>query len=127
MAEAQLNLAAQEIEEERANENYQRELDRINKKEIAIIQATGFGNVEGEDANANSVPDVMEASKFEADKLNSLKEYNLKMAELESKNLQALKKLEIEKEKLQVDRENQKNDLAIARENAKGRNMAKKK
>lgn len=127
MAEAQLNQAAQEKEEERANENYQRELDRINKKEIAIIQATGFGNVEGEDANANSVPDVMEASKFEADKLNSLKEYNLKMAELESKNLQALKKLEIEKEKLQVDRENQKNDLAIARENAKGRNKAKKK
>ena len=49
------------------------------------------------------------------------------MAEIQSKNKLASDKLTIEREKLQVDRENQKNDLAIAKENAKGRAQAKSK
>lgn len=127
IAAAQMDEARRMRETEMANENYQRDLDRINKKEIAIISATGFGEVGAEDSNANNVPDVLETSKFEADKSKALREYNLKVAELEAKNTQALKKLELEKEKLQVDRENQKNDLAIARENAKSRNKSNKK
>jgi hypothetical protein len=127
IAAAQIEEAKRMKEEEMTNENYQRELDRINKKEIAIISATGFGEVGAEDTNANNVPDVLETSKFEADRLKALREHNLKLAELEAKNTQALRKLELEKEKLQVDRENQKNDLAIARENAKGRAKSNKK
>jgi hypothetical protein len=38
-----------------------------------------------------------------------------------------MEKLAIEKEKLQVARENQANDLAIAKENAKGRSTKKPK
>ena len=38
-----------------------------------------------------------------------------------------MEKLKVEREKLQVDRENQKNDLAIAKENSKGRAKAKPK
>jgi hypothetical protein len=38
----------------------------------------------------------------------------------------AAQKLQVEREKLQVARENQSNDLAIARENAKGRSKTKK-
>jgi hypothetical protein len=48
-----------------------------------------------------------------------------KIADIASKNRLASEKLAVEKEKIKVARENMQNDLAIAKENAKGR--AKKK
>ena len=41
--------------------------------------------------------------------------------DIQSKNKQAMDKMALEREKLQVARENQANDLAVAKENAKGR------
>jgi hypothetical protein len=51
----------------------------------------------------------------------------MKMADIQSKNKQANDKLAVEREKLQVARENMANDLAVAKENAKGRASNKKK
>jgi len=127
IAQAQMQQATQLAQEQQANENYQKELDRLSKKEIAIIQATGFGNVESEDLNANAVPDVLEMSRLANDQAKATKDYSMKMAEIQSKNKQANDKLAIEREKLQVARENMANDLAVAKENAKGRATNKKK
>jgi hypothetical protein len=126
---AQAQLQQQQIanEQKLANENYQKELDRINKKEIAIIQATGFGKVESEDVNANEVPDVLEASRFASEEANAARDYQMKMSDIQTKNRLAAEKLQLEKEKIQLARENQANDLAIAKENAKGRNNKKSK
>jgi predicted nuclease with TOPRIM domain len=121
IAQAQMEQARIQNEQKLANENYQKELDRINKKEIAIIQATGFGNVESEDINQNEVPDVLEISRFASEEAKAAKDYQLKMSDIQSKNRLSAEKIELEKEKLQVARENQANDLAIAKENAKGR------
>jgi hypothetical protein len=121
-AQAQLQQQAVMAEQKIAHDDYQKELDRINKKEIAIIQATGFGNVEAEDVNANAVPDVLEVSKLANDQQKAAKDLQVKMADIASKNKQASDKMALEREKLQVARENQANDLAIAKENAKGRN-----
>jgi hypothetical protein len=121
-AQAQLQLQQQQHEEKIANDNYQRELDRLSKEKIAIIQATGFGNVEAEDVNQNAIPDVLEMSKLANDESKATKDYQAKLAEINSKNKQAADKIALEREKLQVARENQANDLAIAKENAKGRN-----
>jgi hypothetical protein len=49
------------------------------------------------------------------------------MSDIQSKNSLAAQKLQVEREKLQVARENQANDLAIARENAKNRASKKTK
>jgi hypothetical protein len=121
IAEAQMQQAQVQNEQKLANENYQKELDRINKKEIAIIQATGFGNVESEDINQNAVPDVLEMSRFASEEAKAAKDYQLKMSDIQNKNRLAAEKLQLEREKLQIARENQANDLAIAKENAKGR------
>lgn len=129
--DTQREIAANQIEEAKAekyedvaNDNYQKELDRINKKEIAIIGAMGFGKVQGEDLNQNEIPDVFEASKLNAEESKASLDYQAKMADINSKNQQALEKLAIEKEKLKVARENMANDLAIAKENSKGRTKA---
>ena len=124
-SQAQLQQATQMAQEQRAHDDYQKELDRLSKEKIAIIQATGFGNVESEDVNANSIPDVLEMSKLTQAENKANKDYGLKMADIQSKNKQANDKMSIEKEKIAVARENMANDLAVAKENAKGRNNKK--
>jgi len=126
--EQQREIAAAQMQQQQAmeqariaNENYNKEMDRINKKEIAIIQATGFGNVPAEDVNSNAIPDVLEMSRFASEEANAQREYQMKMSEAQSKQNMELQKLQVEREKLQVERENMANDLAIAKENAKGR------
>jgi hypothetical protein len=124
-AQAQQQFLIQQHQEQLAHDDYQKELDRLSKEKIAIIQATGFGNVESEDVNANAIPDVMEMSRLAHDQDTATKDYGLKMADIQSKNKQASDKMSVEKEKLQVARENMANDLAVAKENAKGRNNKK--
>ena len=114
-------------EQEIANENYQNELDRINKKEIALINAEAKSMGMGlADVDTSGVPDVLEISKLANEQTRAARDYEAKMADINSKNRLAAEKLAVEREKLQVARENQKNDLAIAKENAKGRSKTKK-
>jgi hypothetical protein len=124
-AQAALQQAAQLAAEQQANENYQKELDRLSKKEIAIISASGYGKVGTEDVNENSVPDIMEMNKLSLDQDKAAKDYQTKMADISSKNKQFDTKMAIEQEKIKVARENMQNDLAVAKENAKGRNNKK--
>jgi hypothetical protein len=121
IAQAQMQQQVQLQQEQQAHDDYQKELDRISKEKIAIIQATGFGNVPSEDVNANTIPDVLEMSKLTHEQEKATKDYGLKMADIQSKTKQAADKMAIEREKLQVARENMANDLAVAKENAKGR------
>jgi hypothetical protein len=64
-------------------------------------------------------------SKLTSDQEKAAKDYAAKMADIQSKSKQANDKMALEKEKLQVARENMANDLAVAKENAKGRNNKK--
>jgi len=124
IAQAQMQQAQAIKEQDIANENYQNELDRINKKEIALIAAESKAGPLS-DVDASGTPDVLEISKLATEQSKASKDFEAKMADISSKNRLAAEKLAVEREKLQVARENQKNDLAIAKENAKGR--AKKK
>jgi hypothetical protein len=124
---AALQQAQMQYEQEMANENYQKQLDRLSKEKIAIIAATGFGNVESEDVNSNAIPDVLEMTKLSNDQSKAAKDYQIKMSEINSKNKQANDKMSLEREKLQVARENMQNDLEVAKQNAKGRATKKPK
>jgi hypothetical protein len=124
IAQAQIAQAQSMKDQDVANENYQNELDRINKKEIALIAAESKSGPLS-DLDVSGVPDVLEISKLSNDQMKAAKDYEIKMAQINSDNRKEMQKLQIEREKLQVARENQANDLAVAKENAKGR--AKKK
>jgi hypothetical protein len=119
-AQAQIQLAQQQSEEKIANENYQAELDRINKKEIALIAAESKTGPLS-DIDASGTPDVLEIDKLALAQSKAERDYQAKMMDVQSKNQLASQKLEIEREKLKIARENQANDLAVAKENAKGR------
>jgi hypothetical protein len=125
IAAAQLQQAQLQKEQDIANENYQNELDRINKKEIALIAAESkVGPLT--DIDKSGTPDVLEIEKLATEQSRSSREYDTKMADIQAKNVQNLQKLEIEREKLKVSRENQKNDLEIAKLNAKNRGKKSK-
>jgi hypothetical protein len=126
IAAAQLQQTQLQKEQDIANQNYQNELDRINKKEIAMIAAEAkVGPLS--DVDASGTPDVLEIQKLGAEQSRTTKDYEMKMADIQSKNSQNLQKLQVEREKLKVARENQKNDLEIAKINARGRAKKSKK
>jgi hypothetical protein len=120
IAQAQLEATQQQAQEKLANDNYQAELDRINKKEIALIAAESKSGPLS-DVDTSGTPDVLEIEKIAMQKDKASKDYQMKMQDAMTKNRLAAEKLQLEKEKLQVARENQANDLAVAKENAKGR------
>ena len=120
IAQAQIESAQQQAAEKTANDNYQAELDRINKKEIALIAAESKSGPLS-DVDVSGTPDVLEIDKLALAQSKAERDYQAKMTDIQTKNQLASQKLEIEREKLKIARENQANDLAVAKENAKGR------
>ena len=127
IAAAQIQAQQQQRQEEMANENYQKELDRINKKEVAVINALGRNENAAADVDESGTADVLELTNLSMEQAKAAQDYQLKMQDIQSKNALAMQKLQIEKEKLQVARENQKNDLEIAKQNAKNRSKGPSK
>jgi len=125
IAQAQIEQVERLAQEKQANENYQNELDRINKKEIAMINAMSREGGASVDLDNSGTPDALEIEKIASQQYKAQKDYDSKMADIMSKNTITQQKLQVEREKIKLSRDNQANDLAIAKEHAKGR--AKKK
>jgi hypothetical protein len=125
-SQAMLEQAERFKQEEIANENYQKELDRINKKEVALIAALGRNENATADIDNSGVADALEVTRLTQEENKAAQAYQLKMQEIQSKLKESNDKKQIEMEKLKVARENMENDLAIAKEHAKGRSSSKK-
>jgi len=113
IAQAQIQQATQQHEEQMAHDDHQKELDRESKEKIAIIQATGFGKVGYEDTNENDVPDVLETARFNHEKEVADKDFNLKINEIANKNKQAADQTALGREKLGIEKQKMQNDLRI--------------
>ena len=122
IAQSNLEEAKRLNDEKQANDNLNNELDRINKKEIAMINAMSKSQDASSDLDNSGTPDILEIEGLMMQQSKAQKDYNSKMADISSKNTIAQQKLQVEREKIKLARENQANDLAIAKENAKGRN-----
>jgi hypothetical protein len=121
IAAAQIQAQQQQQQETLANQNYQQELDRINKKEIALINAAAKGEAATQDVDKSGTPDILEISNLSIQQSKAAQDYQLKMQDIQSKNNQAMQKMQLEKEKLNVARENMKNDVEVAKINASNR------
>lgn len=124
-AQATLQQATEMKQADQAHEDYQNELDRINKKEIALIQAYGRNENAMADEDSSGTADALEMSRLTAEQSKAEKDYQAKIADVNSKNVLAAQKLQIEREKNQIARENMANDLEVAKLNAKNRNNKK--
>ena len=125
IAQAQMAQAQQQYESKIANDNYEAELDRINKKEIALIAAESKSGPLS-DADQSGTPDVLEMEALLGQQSKAAKDYEVNMQDIASKSKIALDKLAVENKKIDVDLKNQENDLAIARINASNRGSKSK-
>ena len=124
-AQATLKQATEMKQADQAHDDYQNQLDRINKKEIALIQALGRNENAMADEDNSGTADALEMSRLTVEQAKAEKDYQAKIADVNSKNVLAAQKLQIERDKNQIARENMQNDLEVAKLNAKNRNNKK--
>jgi hypothetical protein len=124
-AQATLQQAAQLQQEKIAHDDYQAELDRINKIQIAMIAAESKAGPLS-DVDASGTADVLEMGKLASEQSKAAKDYQAKLHDINSKNQIAANKLAVENRKIDADLRNQDNDLQIAKINAKNRGSKSK-
>jgi hypothetical protein len=113
--------------------------DSTNQTKIQVAEIGVFSRQQDLDLDMSGVPDpieladqalrqrevmskeFMENLKLQTQKMKDNREASVKQKELSLKEKELLSKEKIEAEKNKIARENMKNDLAVARENAKGR------
>ena len=125
IAQAQIAQAQQMQAEKMAHDDYQNELDRINKVQIAMINAESKAGPLS-DIDESGTADVLEMNKLSAETNKASREYEAQMKEIQSKNSIAAQKVAIDNRKIDVDLKNQDNDLKIAKINASNRGSKSK-
>lgn len=118
MQQEQFQIQMQQQErarqEEMINENYNKELDRLNGIEKALIAASSKeGSQATQDLDNNGVPDILEITQVANDQINAARTYNVELqkigeqrAKLTNDRDMALRQLKLEEQKLkQKDRE----------------------
>jgi len=121
IAQAQIQAAKEQKALEMENQNHENELDRINKKEIALLNALGRNPEATQDIDQSGVADALEISNMAAEETRANRDHEAKMNEIQSKQQTDNRKMDLEEKKLQVEKDNQANDLEIAKINAKNR------
>jgi hypothetical protein len=124
--QAQMQLEAENQRILMANENNEHALDRVNKKEVAIINTFSKQEDNTKDSNMSGVPDILEVSRLNHDIVSANRDYQTSILELQAKNDVEKNKLLLEQQKLQVERENMKNDLEISKIQAASKAKAAK-
>ena len=125
IAQAQIAQAQQQYDSKIANDNYEAELDRINKIEIAMIAAESKAGPLS-DIDGSGTADVLEIGKLASAESKAARDYQAKLHDINSKNQVASSKLAVENRKIDVDLKNQENDLEIAKINARNRGSKSK-
>lgn len=100
------------------NENYQRELDRINKKEVALINSFSKQKDNLKDNSGNGVPDILEVSRLTLDEDMAKKDHiaalqkeaNNKKKNDDDFNLE-MQKLDLERQRLKQEKELKEKEL----------------
>ena len=97
--------AQAERERDMENQNEQNELDRLNKKEIALINASAKEKSAMGAAPDAGQEDMLAVSKLEMDRSNKDRDYQLKMAQIQQKIKENDDYIALELKKIQVERE----------------------
>lgn len=100
----QQDIQNKQFEEKLANERY-----------IAEVRATG--NARNGDINNDTVPDPLEVDKFKQDVTNNLQKQQIEQSKLKMNTLQHSDNLELQREKINIEREKIASAERIAREN----------
>lgn len=124
--QAQQDILAKE-DRDRQFESWQAELDRINKKEVAIINQLGRNENAAADVNNNGVADALETTRLTSDIDQANNKHLLEVQKMNQATAAENKKLQLEYEKLKVKREEIESKIKIAKENKTASEIKAKK
>lgn len=119
--------------QEQANENYQKELDRLNKKEVAIINSFSKQDDNLKDVNTDGIPDILEVSRLSLDTETAKKDHLAAINKLSNERKKnddnfriEMDKLNLERTKLKQEKELKEKELATQLTVAKYRDKGTK-
>lgn len=124
MQQQQIEANAEEAQKQRDHADYRDDLKLANERYIAEIKALGFSK--NTDVNANSIPDVLEVQKFNAEQgkhtediiFRNTQEAN-SLLENQKKNSIELKKLQVKKDEIDQKNKNEEANRKLEREKMK--------
>lgn len=92
------------------NENYNKAEDRLNKLEVATINASSRSGGVPVDANNNGVADALEVSRVYNEENSIRKDHEIRLSEILQKDRHEAAKLNLEKERIKAERERTKSE-----------------
>lgn len=98
---------------DRENENYNKELDRINKKEVALIQASARNENATQDLDNNGIADALEVARLDSDIAAANQEHSLKQAKIMQDSIMQQQKIIKEQEALKLQKEKEEADRKL--------------
>lgn len=101
-------------------EDYNKDMDRINKKEVALINQFAKGNDPLAPTAPDGQPEILEYSRLQIDQNNMAQEHDLKIRQFQQQQKEHNDHIAIEQQKLAAEKERTKADL-------KGKQMELKK
>lgn len=110
-AQALLEQQEQQHQEDRADNDYNKEMDRINKKEVALINQFGKGNDPLAPTSLDGQPEVLEASRLTLDQQGMAQDHEMHIREFQQRQREHSDKMSVESRKLQAERERTQADL----------------
>lgn len=122
----QLQQAQQQHEEDMENDNNNKELDRINKKEVALIQTFAKGNDPLAPTAPDGQPEVLEYSRLAQDQQNMDRDHDIKTRQLQQQQSIHNDQMSHERSKLQAEKDKMRNDMAMKKLELKQKAKEKK-
>lgn len=111
--EVQLQQNEQVRQQEMLNDNYQKELDRINKKEVALINSFNKQKDNLKDQSGDGVPDILEVSRLTMDQEAARKDHLVNLSKQATDRKKAEDQFNVEMEKIQLEREKLKQEKEL--------------
>jgi hypothetical protein len=108
--QAAQQAAAQEAELQRDWESHEKELDRLNKKEVALIGALSKNPAATADNDGDGLADALEVTRQTQEAQMADRNYQMELSKMAASNKEARDKTFLELERIKVEREKMKND-----------------
>lgn len=108
-----IQAQAQEKEADRINENYNKELDRINKKEVALISQLGRNPEATADVDNSGLSDALEITRMADDNAQAQKDHNIKLQQIQQKERERQDGLKMHRDQMQMERDKLKQQKEI--------------
>lgn len=109
----QIQAQQQKEAEDRLFEGQQKELDRLNKKEVAVINASSRNPEATADNNGNGIADALETTRLNSEINQVNQNYQLQVQKLQADGQMQMAKIQNDQAKLQTEKEEREADRKL--------------